>query len=71
MKGMSFMEESFLSLDHGNEKLSVSTRQRIVSDDLILFIHGLGWSKESFDGASVAPELRNYSLCTFDLIGFG
>lgn len=65
------MRNSFLSLNVANQLLSVSTRQRIISDDLILFVHGLGCTKESFHKAFESPKLCNYSICSFDLIGFG
>ena len=39
--------------------------------DLVLFIHGLGCSKEAFDGAWDQKCLDDYSLLSIDLLGFG
>ncbi len=50
---------------------TVATRFRQSGEDLIVFIHGLGCVKESFDGAYEAPDLANHSLFSFDWVGFG
>lgn len=39
--------------------------------DLVLFLHGLGCAKESFEGAWKTSILRDYSLLVPDLLGFG
>ncbi len=41
------------------------------SEDLLLFIHGLGCSKRSFQGAWAETRLRARSLLAIDLPGFG
>ena len=51
-------------------KLSVQYRN-CQSDDLIVFIHGLGCSSASFYKAWDFNRLANYSLLAFDLPGFG
>lgn len=51
-------------------KLSVQYRN-CQSDDLIVFIHGLGCSSKSFHKAWDFSRLDNYSLFAFDLPGFG
>ncbi|MAF82834.1 MAG: alpha/beta hydrolase [Gammaproteobacteria bacterium] len=49
----------------------LSVRFREDGDDLILFVHGLGCSKESWRDAWQRPELRGRSLLAPDLPGFG
>ena len=51
-------------------KLSVRHR-KCQSDDLIVFIHGLGCSSKSFHKAWDFGRLADYSLLAFDLPGFG
>lgn len=46
-------------------------RFRESGDDLVLFVHGLGCSKESWRAAWQRPELRGRSLLAADLPGFG
>ncbi|XVU28690.1 alpha/beta fold hydrolase [Actinoplanes sp. CA-054009] len=41
-------------------------RHRHSGEDLVVFMHGLGCAKESFDSAFSAPALAPYSLLTFD-----
>ncbi len=49
----------------------VSTCYRIESNDLVIFLHGLGCSKGNFKQVFIHPEYKNISLLTIDLIGFG
>jgi pimeloyl-ACP methyl ester carboxylesterase len=49
----------------------LSVRFREDGDNLILFVHGLGCSKDSWRDAWQRPELRGRSLLAFDLPGFG
>jgi pimeloyl-ACP methyl ester carboxylesterase len=55
----------------GRERLAVSVKERIAGPDLVLFVHGIGCVKESFDGAWEAEELSGYSLLAPDLPGHG
>jgi hypothetical protein len=41
------------------------------SNDLIVFLHGWGGAKESFSGAFLSDALKEFDICTMDLIGFG
>ena len=50
---------------------SIAYKYRSAGRELVLFIHGLGCSKESFYDAWNAPELKKYSLLALDLPGFG
>lgn len=56
---------------HSGHEIAISTRARHVGADLLLFMHGLGCAKDSFDGAFEADALREYSLCSFDFPSHG
>ncbi len=58
-------------LEFKGECLSVSSFFRPGGDDLVVFIHGLGCTKDSFLGAWDAGALNGYSLLAPDLPGFG
>ncbi len=49
----------------------LSVRFREDGDDLVLFVHGLGCSKDIWRAAWQRPELRGKSLLALDLPGFG
>ncbi|RJQ75767.1 alpha/beta fold hydrolase [Pseudonocardiaceae bacterium YIM PH 21723] len=55
---------------HGRE-LRISSLFRRAGEHLILLVHGLGCSKQSFSDAFASDELIGYSLCSIDLPGFG
>ena len=63
--------EPIVSLQCGELNLDVATRFREQGDDLLILLHGLGCSKESFEGAFDAPELRGYAICALDFPGHG
>jgi pimeloyl-ACP methyl ester carboxylesterase len=63
--------EPVVSLRYGGLDLDVATKFREQGDDLLILLHGLGCSKESFDGAFAALELRGYAICTLDFPGHG
>jgi pimeloyl-ACP methyl ester carboxylesterase len=63
--------EPVVSLQYGELNLDVATRFREQGDDLLILLHGLGCSKESFEGAFEAPELRGYAICALDFPGHG
>jgi pimeloyl-ACP methyl ester carboxylesterase len=50
---------------------TLAHRFRESGKNLLLFIHGLGCSKEVFDGAWDEKCLNDYSLLSIDLLGFG
>lgn len=51
--------------------VDVRYEKRGRGDIEVVAIHGLGCSKESFDGLFTAPEAANAKILTLDLIGFG
>lgn len=54
-----------------NQVFDISADVRDSGEDLILFIHGLGCCKESFDEAFSFSGLSNFRLLSPDLVGFG
>lgn len=64
--------ETFKSIINYNGKLfEISNKFRNGNDDLIMFIHGLGCSRDSFEHVWDLSEFQNYSLLSFDLVGYG
>jgi pimeloyl-ACP methyl ester carboxylesterase len=49
----------------------LSAKTRLHGAELIVFIHGIGDSKEDFDSVWQCPAFDRYALCAIDLIGFG
>lgn len=65
------MREERTTVAVGAASFDIACRTRSSSSDLAVFIHGLGCSKDSFRLAFERPELRDFSLLSFDLPGFG
>jgi pimeloyl-ACP methyl ester carboxylesterase len=61
----------FLPVCYHKQELNVAVQKRLVSDDLIVFLHGFGCAKECFSSAFRQESLRKYSICTFDFPGHG
>ncbi len=64
------MEEK-VKLNYKGSNLEISYNFREEAEEPILFIHGLGCSKESFKDVWNFAEFENYTILTFDLLGFG
>lgn len=64
-------QASVLPIRARNVEYRLSVRFREGGDDLVLFVHGLGCSKDSWRDAWQRPELRGRSLLAPDLPGFG
>jgi len=60
-----------LTARHRGRDYRLSAWFRDSGDDLVLFVHGLGCSKESWRKAWSAPALYGKSLLAIDLPGFG
>ena len=65
------MYEKTINIKVAGVSYNISIKHRSVSDDLIIFLHGLGCSKDSFEGAWNHKDLTGQSLLSFDLLGFG
>ena len=55
----------------GESTIRLAANFREAGSELLLFIHGLGCSKEAFEAAWDMKALEKYSLLAFDLPGFG
>lgn len=62
---------SKVTINYKEKSVELSTKFRKGNNELIVFIHGIGCTKDSFEYIWEAPEFKNYSLLTFDLVGFG
>jgi pimeloyl-ACP methyl ester carboxylesterase len=51
--------------------IRLSARTCLDGDHLVVFLHGFGCAKESFDQAFSTTELSGLSLCAFDFPGHG
>lgn len=58
-------------IEHRNTKYKISANYRDRSKSLILLLHGLGCSKESFQDIFAINDFDNYSLLVPDLLGHG
>lgn len=54
-----------------NHLLKISTKERLSSENLLFLLHGLGCSKDCFGIFFESNELKDYSLCSLDWVGFG
>ncbi|HSX07425.1 MAG TPA: alpha/beta hydrolase [Candidatus Saccharimonadales bacterium] len=60
-----------LRVSYKDKTYTLSVRLRANTDNLIVFLHGWGGSKEGFAGAFSSDALKQYGICTIDLLGFG
>lgn len=58
-------------ITYRGENIDISANIRQTEGDLILFLHGMGCNKESFNNAFRVRALRSYSICAFDFPGHG
>jgi pimeloyl-ACP methyl ester carboxylesterase len=65
------MNEFAVECRHRGQDVRLAVKFRRTSADLVVLLHGIGCSKESFDAAFTAPELDKYSICALDLPGHG
>lgn len=62
---------SNIEINYNDEKIVLSTKYKRGNSELVVFIHGLGCSKDSFSDVWNFKEFEKYSILTFDLVGFG
>ena len=65
------MEKRIFLIAHGGSHYEVSTAFRKRGGELLLLLHGLGCSKESFRDIWFRDEFSNYSIMSLDFLGFG
>lgn len=61
----------YLDFPYDGMSVRLSVNYRPGGDHTIIFMHGLGCAKESFDAAFHSPRLKDFSLCAFDFPGHG
>lgn len=62
---------SKITINYKGKLIELSIEFRNGNNELIVFIHGLGCSKESFKNIWDSSDFKDYSLLTFDLVGYG
>jgi len=65
------MPQTAVAARYRGREYRLSAWLRDTGDDLVLFVHGLGCSKESWRQAWSSPALYGCSLLAIDLPGFG
>jgi len=65
------MNQTTVAIEVEGRTYNISVCYRAASKDLMLFLHGLGCSKDSFKDVWDHKDFKGCSLLTFDLIGFG
>lgn len=60
-----------ITVRYGNKGFGISCLSREGDGPTVVFIHGLGCSKEVFHDVWEMPVFEPYKLVTFDLLGFG
>lgn len=65
------MVEEKRRVAYNGEVLSLAVRYSQLSDDWVVFLHGIGCAKECFDHVFQADLTKRFSILTFDFVGFG
>lgn len=65
------MKSKKMNIGFQKKTIEISVHHREKGPELVLFIHGLGCTKESFLHAFISPELGKLTLLSPDLVGFG
>ncbi len=65
------VQQQIRTVLYAGQQYRIAYNERQASSYYVFFMHGWGCAKECFDGAYEAAELNNYSLCSFDFIGYG
>lgn len=62
---------SYTKVTYQGKDFSIATKYAKVSDNWLVFLHGIGCAKECFDEAFNTELAHKYSILTFDFVGFG
>jgi len=65
------VEQKIFDISYQGSNFKLAAKHRIAGSDLILFIHGLGCSKESFDDVFGLSQFSDFQLLAVDLVGYG
>jgi pimeloyl-ACP methyl ester carboxylesterase len=68
---MKLIDNQTLSVKIVGSTYEISLCYRSASQELLLFLHGLGCSKDSFSKVWDDNNFKEYSLLSIDLLGFG
>jgi|SRR5215469_4672912 len=60
-----------LRIDYFGHPVEIAAKIRREGKVCLIFLHGIGCTKESFDYAFQSRELKDYTICTFDFPGHG
>ena len=65
------MVNRIFSIEHDGNQYEVATTFRRRGEEMLLLLHGLGCSKESFRDIWFRDEFNDHSILSLDLLGFG
>jgi len=65
------MKSEVKKVQYGGKEFAVATKYSQVSDEWLVFLHGIGCAKECFDEVFSTDLTKRYSILTFDFVGFG
>lgn len=68
---MAGIRETMFDVQVRAHNFRLATCYREAGEDLVIFLHGLGCSKENWRHAWALRELRDMSLLSLDFVGFG
>lgn len=60
-----------IRVPYAGQELAISANVRTGGAEWVVFLHGLGCTKESFDAAFMVDALDDFSICGLDLPGHG
>lgn len=65
------MKEKTIQVEHDGKKFSIATKCKPNGNEWLVFLHGIGCAKESFDAVFEDKLAERYSILTFDFVGHG
>jgi pimeloyl-ACP methyl ester carboxylesterase len=68
---MNLLQNQAIPVDHGGAIVDVVADIRPAGPDVVLLLHGLSSTKESFAGITESPALAHLTTCAIDLPGHG
>ena len=68
---MNILLNQAIPVDHGGAVVDVVADIRPAGPDVVLLLHGLSSTKESFAGVAESPALAHLTTCAIDLPGHG
>lgn len=65
------MTQETKKVQYDGREFSLATKSSWLSDEWLVFLHGIGCAKECFDGVFDTGLAQRFSILTFDFVGFG